>query len=230
MVNDMSESQISHKKIRYWENSEPRHPEEKNLKAEYSSQKIFMFRSMIRRMRSILSTLFLIIWSFSLQAADIQRFGNTDQYVALQGDIQNGDADNLLRVLKNGDLLFVNSNGGSASEALKINEILSRFENVRVIVGVDRGYRCASACAIAALGVSKHNIFGPLDFHYGFYRHRKENDLDPHERFYLNSVNWEITKRVIATGLTRDQIALIQLADRNSYHRIQFNSKTGTRG
>ena len=136
----------------------------------------------------------------------------------------------LPKSFKDGDLLFVNSNGGSASEALKINEILSHFENVRVIVGVERGYRCASACAIAALGVSKHNIFGPLDFHYGFYRHRKKDDLDPHERFYLNSVNWEITKRFIAAGLTRDQIALIQLTDRNSYQRIQFNSKTETSG
>ena len=181
-------------------------------------------------MRSTLISLLLMTWSFVLQAADIQRFGKMDQYVALQGDIKAGDADILFQVLRDGDLLFVNSNGGSASEALKINETLSLFENVRVIVGVDRGYRCASACAIAALGVSKHNIFGPLDFHYGFYRHRKKDDLDPHERLYLNSVNWEITKRFIAAGLTRDQIALIQLTDRNSYQRIQFNSKTETRG
>ena len=38
-------------------------------------------------------------WSFTLQAADIQRFGNTDQYVALQGDIQIGDADNLAQII-----------------------------------------------------------------------------------------------------------------------------------
>lgn len=181
-------------------------------------------------MKTILFLIISFVWSTPTQAADIQRFGNMDQYVALQGDIQAGDAANLAQVLKDGDLLFVNSNGGSASEALKINETLSRFEKIKVIVGVDRGYRCASACAIAALGVSKHNIFGPLDFHYGFYRHRKKGDLDPHERFYLSSINWEITKRFIAAGLTRDQIALIQLTDRNSYQRIQFNSTEDTRG
>ena len=230
MINVMSRSRKLPKHLLIQENSAPRNLGEINLKKRYSSQKIFMFRSTIRRMGSILSSLFLMTWSFALQAADIQRFGNTDQYVALQGDIQAGDADNLIQVLKEGNLLFVNSNGGSASEALKINEILSRFENVRVFVGVDRDYRCASACAIAALGVSKHNIFGPLDLHYGFYRHRKKGDLAPHERFYLNSVNWEITKRFIAAGLTRDQIALIQLTDRNRYLRIHFNSKSEASG
>ena len=168
MVNVMSRSQISYKQIRYLENSAPRNPEEVNPKTKHSSQKIFMFRSTIRRMGSILSSLFLMTWSFALQAADIQRFGNTDQYVALQGDIQIGDADSLAQILKDGDLLFVNSNGGSASEALKINEILSRFENVRVIVGVDRGYRCASACAIAALGFQNTTYSGHKTFNMGF--------------------------------------------------------------
>ena len=230
MLNVMSRSRKLRTQLLIQENPASQNSCEMNLKAKLSSQKIFTFRSTILRMRSTLISLLLMTWSFVLQAADIQRFGKMDQYVALQGDIKAGDADKLFQVLRDGDLLFVNSNGGSASEALKINETLSLFENVRVIVGVDRGYRCASACAIAALGVSKHNIFGPLDFHYGFYRHRKKDDLDPHERLYLNSVNWEITKRFIAAGLTRDQIALIQLTDRNSYQRIQFNSKTETRG
>ena len=151
--------------------------------------------------------------------------------VLLQGELMMGDEVELAKALEAAPTahLFLNSMGGSAIAGLRIHGVLKAHKKLRVFTSLE-GAVCASACAIAALGVDAERRYGQYQFHYPYIA-GEEGDLRREDlpagsdtRLYLALVDFAFTQAFIEEPTIDAQtIAKIRAASTDGHHPIAWN-------
>ena len=120
---------------------------------------------------------FLIIFQWPTYALEVLLVSERPKHILFKGEIVLGDSQKILRILEEhqGKLIIsMHSTGGIAKEGLSLGVVLHQHPNV--IVMVQSGQVCSSACSIALLG-AKNRIIHP-GARLGFHRpHIKDNLL-----------------------------------------------------
>lgn len=151
--------------------------------------------------------------------------------VLLQGELMMGDEVELAKALEAAPTahLFLNSMGGSAIAGLRIRDVLKAHKKLRVFTSL-QGAVCASACAVAALGVDADRRYGQYQFHYPYIQanegdlRREDLPVGSDTRLYLALVDFAFTQAFMdEPTIDAETIAQIRAASTDGHHAIAWN-------
>ena len=174
---------------------------------------------MIILIRRLVTAFALLIFAAPVLASDIQ-FHKTDDgagYISLNGDIKKGDADKF-RALAAGtkaDIVFLESQGGSLSEAFEIGRIITVSNYTTVVI--DDTW-CSSACALIWIAGVKR--YAQPRAHIGFHAGYTVDNGKPITSGmanaligrYLTQLNLPADAVMFATSATPDNMAWLDVA------------------